>query len=257
MGEVKFLLKFGQRKHIESFAQLGLFFSNAETFWGIEDKLKIKGQGDVLEASSRIFAQKMTIHNYDDHSVVAQIGESNSLFRYDAAKHIPVFCMFAVREQDCYLDDNGKLRIKLSDETKQTIREHFPNADAVAIVDNPMQFLLDVERSLKTPLKHELVHYFHIDKGFATDNGQTAMDMEYMKYLTQDTSPVIENGKKTYSFHADYVYRVLFCKDVFFEREQEYRIVLPAEQILTGTIYPVEYNTEFAIQNLDEFLLET
>lgn len=257
MGEVKFLLKFGQRRHIESFVKSGLFFSTAETFWGIEDNLKIKGQGDILEASSRIFAQEMTIHNYDDHSIVAQIGKSNSLFRYDAAKHIPVFCMFAVREQDCYLDDNGKLRIKLSDETKQTIREHFPNANAVAIIDNPKQFLLDVEKSLKYPSKHESVHYFHIDKGFLTDNGQTAMDMEYMKYLTQDTSPVIENGKKTYSFHVDYVYRVLFCKDVFFEREQEYRIVLPTEEILTGTMYPVEYSVKIAIQDLNGFLLET
>lgn len=257
MSEVKFLLKFGQREHIEAFIKSGLFFSNAESFWGIENDLKIKGQGDILEAGSRIFAQNMTIHDYDDHSVVAQIGKSNSLFRYDAAKHIPVFCMFAVREQDCYLDDKRKLRIKLSDETKQTIREHFPNANAVAIIDNPRQFLLDVERSLKTPLKHELVHYFNIDKGFPTDNGQIAMDMEYMKYLTQDTSPVVENGKKTYSFHVDYVYRVLFCKDVFFEREQEYRIVLPSEEILTGTMYPVEYSTKIAIQDLDEFLLET
>lgn len=46
MNEVKFLLKFGQKKHIEEFANEGLFCSNAETFWGIENKLKLKGQGD-------------------------------------------------------------------------------------------------------------------------------------------------------------------------------------------------------------------
>lgn len=44
------LLKFGRREHTQAFAGGQIFFSNAQTFWGIEDNLKIKGQGDRLEA---------------------------------------------------------------------------------------------------------------------------------------------------------------------------------------------------------------
>ena len=65
MTEIKFLLKFGKREHLESLVKGNIYCSNAITFWGIEDKLKIKGQGDILEAGTRMFAQKMIMHNPD------------------------------------------------------------------------------------------------------------------------------------------------------------------------------------------------
>ena len=42
--------------------------------------------------------------------------------------------MFDVYEDDCKVDITGASIINLSDDKKQTIREHFPNADAVADV---------------------------------------------------------------------------------------------------------------------------
>ena len=49
MADIKYLLKFGKREHLESLVSGNIYCSNAITFWGIEDKLKIKGQGDILE----------------------------------------------------------------------------------------------------------------------------------------------------------------------------------------------------------------
>ena len=40
MTEIKFLLKFGKREHLESLVKGNIYCSNAITFWGIEDKLK-------------------------------------------------------------------------------------------------------------------------------------------------------------------------------------------------------------------------
>ena len=40
MAEIKFLLKFGKREHLESLVKGSIYCSNAITFWGIEDKLK-------------------------------------------------------------------------------------------------------------------------------------------------------------------------------------------------------------------------
>lgn len=253
MNKVKFLLKFGRREHIDMFANGGLFCSNAETFWGIEDELKLKGQGDRLEASSMVFAQRMAIHDYNDHSLIAEVGVGNGLVRYEPAKHIPVFCLFAVYENDCCENNDGSLKIKLSDKTKQTIREHFPNADSVAIIWKPLQFLLDVEKTIGCEIKHELVHYFYIDEGLPTSDGRRAMDHQYMMYLVQDVPPVVENGKKTYSFKAEYVYRALLCKDVFFQDEQEYRIVLPKESVSGGRLYPVKYSQALEVLSLDDF----
>lgn len=64
MSQLKFLLKFGKNLHIEGFIKESLFCSNAETFWGIEKDKKIKGQGDILEAGSRMFTQRMIMQEH-------------------------------------------------------------------------------------------------------------------------------------------------------------------------------------------------
>ena len=253
MGEIKYLLKFGKREHLESLVQGNIYCSNAITFWGIEDKLKIKGQGDILEAGTRMFAQKMVMQHPDTKEVIAEFGKANGLVRVEPAEKMPVFCMFAVYEEDCKADEDGNIVINLSDDKKQTIREHFPNADAVAIIPNPEVFIEDIRKSIGTEIKAEKVNYFYIDKGFKTKDGRTAMDMEYMKYLMQDAPPEKIDGGTKYVFYVDYAFRVLFCKDVFFEKEQEYRIVLPNDTIESGKSYPVILSTNYEICDLEAF----
>lgn len=160
MVEIKYLLKFGKREHLESLVKGNLYYSNAITFWGIEDKLKIKGQGDILEASTRIFAQKMIIHNPYTNEEILMYEKTNTLFNIDSVEKIPVFCMFAVYEDDCKVNDAGTLIINLSEDKKQTIREHFPNADAVVVIPNPEIFIEDVKRSIGTEIKAGRVNYF-------------------------------------------------------------------------------------------------
>lgn len=50
---------------------------------------------------------------------------------------------------------------------------------------------------------------------------------------------------------VDYVYRVLFCKDVFFRDEQEYRILLPSEKIKSSTKYPFTMGVEVDLKNIE------
>ena len=253
MADIKYLLKFGKREHLESLVNGNIYCSNAITFWGIEDKLKIKGQGDILEAGTRMFAQKMIMQHPETKEVIAKCGKANGLVRIEPAEKMPVFCMFVVYEDDCKVDITGVSIINLSDDKKQTIREHFPNADAVAVIPNPEEFIEDVKRSIGTEIKAEKVNYFHIDKGYETTDGEIAMDMEYMKYLMQDASPEKVDGGIRYTFYADYAFRVLFCKDVFFEQEQEYRIVLPNETIEAGKSYPVQLSKDYEIIDLHTF----
>ena len=99
--------------------------------------MKIKGQGDILEAGTRMFAQKMIMHNPDTKEIIAEYGKSNGLMRVEPAEKMPVFCMFAVYEEDCKIDNDRTVSINLSDDKKQTIRDHFPNIDSVAIIPNP------------------------------------------------------------------------------------------------------------------------
>lgn len=252
--DVKFLLKFGEKKHIEEFVDGSLYCSTAERFWGIEKNKKIKGQGDVLEAGSRIFGQRMTIQKHGSDNITVINARTNMLIHVDPAKNIPVFCMFAVYDSDCSKDDAGNYIISLSENTKDTIKKHFPNADTVAIIENPAQFVQDVVDSIGCRVEKGLVHYFNIDKGFEAKDKNVAMDMEYINYLTQDVPIVKNDGEVTRKFCVDYVYRSLFCKDVFFEKEQEYRIVLPEESISEGKHYPVNLSKAIQMMTLDEFM---
>lgn len=82
MSEYKlsFLLKFGKEEHINQFADESLYCSSAITFWGIEKALKIKGQGDVLEAGSRLFTQKMAIFNWSLRRICSCMSISEAHF---------------------------------------------------------------------------------------------------------------------------------------------------------------------------------
>ena len=59
MSNIKYLLKFGRKEHVESFAAGSLYCSNAQTFWGIENNLKIKGQ---QEDTKNIFLMQKKLH---------------------------------------------------------------------------------------------------------------------------------------------------------------------------------------------------
>lgn len=199
-------------------------------------------------------AQNITLLQPGTSNIIAQFGQSKGKVRFEPAKRIPVFCLFAVYEDDCIRSDNGDLVINLTEEKKSKIREHFPNADAVVVISNPETFIQDVKNSIGCEIVSDSVRYFHIEDGLITNNGQTVMDMEYFMYLCQDTPPEKDKNRNTsYSFNVDYVYRALQCKDIYFACEQEYRIILPYESIEQGTKYPIHISAKYDIQDLDDF----
>lgn len=107
MSKIKYLLKFGREAHVNEFAEGSLYCSNAETFWGIEENLKIKGQGDILEAGSRMFAQKMTMQAHGTNETTVFNMNANVLVHFEPAKKTPMFCVFAVYDDDCVVNESG------------------------------------------------------------------------------------------------------------------------------------------------------
>lgn len=101
----------------------------------------------------------MIMQHPDTKEVIAKCGKANGLVRIEPAEKMPVFCMFAVYEDDCKVDITGASIINLSDDKKQTIREHFPNADAVAVIPNPEEFIEDVKEVsvLRLRLKKSII----------------------------------------------------------------------------------------------------
>lgn len=244
-------LKFGEKRYIKGMLDGEFFFSNALSFRRIEENLLIKGQGDKLEGGSVIYAKNMTMIDNQTNEVILTGVKENMFVHYEPANLLPVYCLFACQEKDCTRNEDGSRSFHLSSETISTIKEHFPKADSVVIIDNPEQFVSDVTTSLNTDVKHGLVNYFNL-YGFDSEQGK-AMDIRYFKYLSQDIKPVkVANGTK-YTFSANYVYRSLLCKDVFFENEQEYRFILPEQRITEGKIFKATLNKVLELMDLSEF----
>ena len=65
MTDIKYLLKFGKREHLQDLTDGNLYCSNATTFWGIEDKLKMILSRLVDTFSSRIlYPMRLPSGNY-------------------------------------------------------------------------------------------------------------------------------------------------------------------------------------------------
>jgi len=140
----------------------------------------------------------------------------------------------------------------MDDKIKRDIVDHFEKADSALIIHNPASFLNDLQNSIKSDVKSDLVHYFHVE-GYPRDDGSFSLDLEYFKYLCQDTPPRRTEDGLVYSFAPDYVYRVLFCKDIFFTNEQEFRILLPKDFIKEPTEYSITYNeSRMTLVSLDD-----
>ena len=241
LDEIKLLIKFGEKRHLESLASGSMYFSHAQRFREFEEKLKIRGQGDRYEGASRIFAQRSSFQNKTSQEAQQLPDGSTFQITYESVDNIPVFCLFSCFERDCIVIDGGTVQININDVVQRDIVDHFVKADSALIIHNPTSFANDIRNSIKGNIKAEEVNYFHVE-GYPRKEGGFAIDLDYFKYLCQDTPPRKFKNGYVYSFNADYSYRALFCKDVFFTNEQEFRILLPEDSINEPTEYKITLN---------------
>lgn len=252
MEDIKFLIKFGEEKYMKRFAGGNIYFSNALRFRELEKTLQKKGQGDRLEGASKIYAVKMEAYNKDTGSFEGRVNNVSVIANYEPANNIPVFCLFTCYTKDCIKVDDKTYRLSLDSNIVQNIVNHFDKADTAAIVVNPLNFVNDIQIAFNNNAKTENVHYFHIE-GIPSENG-IAQDMQYYEYLAQDTPPQKVDGIIRYTFNVKYVYRCLFCKDMFFKEEQEYRILLPEKKIIAPQEFYVPLSTPIKLFNMKEIL---
>ena len=251
--DIKVLLKFGERKYIQDLINGDFYFSNAKKFRDIEVGQKNKGQGDILEGGSYVYAVDGQIYNNNDTALLKTIENQDILIHYAPANNIPVYCMFACDyDHICRIDENH-IRVILSDDEKEDMRKHFAKADAVVVFANPQCLMNDFYKSLGETVKSDLVHYFQVS-GIKEDGKVPHLDLSYYEYLTKDVPPEEIDGAKKYVFLEEYVYRSLFCKDMFFKNQQEYRIVLSDNRIEEPQVFHIDLSVKPKIFDLDMIL---
>lgn len=250
MKEVKYLLKFGQKEHIQQFVDGNLYCANSKLYRGIEQQQNTKGQGDILEGIFKVFAQNLKAVNRTTGEEISVKDRIVNL-EYDGLDKTPIFCMFAVFEDDCINDIEGNISIKLNVETKHIISEHFPNADTVAIINNPTQFCDDLTKHFNNGVKYGLVEYFNISNGLLGIDGKPSIDGRVVqKIIGKELSEV---KGRTINVNTSDFQNILFCKDTFFEKQQEFRIILTTAQIENGTTFRIRFTEKPEVMSITDF----
>lgn len=197
-----------------------IYFGKAKHYREIEEK--VKGQGDKKEGVFVVQAVNGTVESLDGNDRICQINGQVTLNAIlPEVNDIPVFCLFAVYDKDCVCESD-RINIRLSDEIKETIKSHFPEADTVAIIKKPLEFrqrLIENLKNIHKTIQAEEVHYFWIE-GIPVVDPKTgkptkANDVRYFQYLIKSQANI-----------SGTAYKILWTKDVFFKCEQEYRFVI-------------------------------
>ena len=251
--DIKYLLKIGKRKNISSIQKGQVWMSTPECLRPLEASL-VKGQGDKLEGGMHITASKMWLTDRITGHSLSRDGEINLDVLMDPVKTVPIYCLFSVYEKDV---ENG--RIKLNLQTQDTIREHFPEADAVAVIKYPEEFIKEFETTIHDEgesamlgCKHGEVQYFDM---YGVGD-KKAIDGRFIEFITGGRKPEKTSKRQMIPIYEDDSWRHLFCKDVFFQGEQEYRFILPKVTVDRGKLFEIKLSEKIEIFDLEEFFSE-
>ncbi|WP_437828985.1 hypothetical protein ACQRXC_14980 [Niallia taxi] len=199
------LLKFTPFK--DSFLSGNLYMNNFKRYIDMEKESGIKGVGDKYEAAHVYKNLSFKMYDSVTNELVLE-GESSAMdFRLDGAEKRPVLCLFAITGEllEVVREDEEYYHTKISlpeDQAKKMISEF---GDELIFI-NPVGFLNKVTAVLN-------------EKDFS----YRASLVKYDDYSI-NSSARLESYKKNDN-------EIYFWKDIFFENQYEYRIVITDQEI--------------------------
>ncbi|OMD66201.1 hypothetical protein [Paenibacillus odorifer] len=199
--EILFMVKFTQERFVESLVNGNLYMNPIKYFVELEEKTKIKGQGDKFEGANVIRDFNFTLYK---HGTKEKVGEGYSdllVERNHYYDDLPIFCITAFTPQDFKVvnetDEILSLVFDLDEQDKSVMEETFGEK---AIVINAAEFMNSVDAHM---INNNLAY--------------SARLVDYFDYSVNHEARIRDYGKSVSS---------LFVKDDFFKHQREYRIAL-------------------------------
>ncbi len=203
-----FFVKFSnEKKHLESLRDGSLYMNNLRYYVELEKKTGIKGMGDVLEASNVVNNVSLKFYHHGTDLLAFETEAKSMQIRFEETLDKPVFCLLSVKpdmlevtkmEHNCI-----DAKLVFTHEQKDKILREFGN---FALVIPWKPFTDKVFDALKA-------------KGY-----QAVGDFVRYSDFSVNLSERMESFNKQ---DAD----MFFWKDVAFEYQREFRIVILNENI--------------------------
>jgi hypothetical protein len=238
--DILFFVKFGERSHMESLSRGEMYFSLADEFIKQEEMQQKKGQGDSYEGRMNMLFNQVVLRNPETKEVLCVLSNSNMNFGFETVANMPLFCLTAGYAKDCKFINDNKYHILFSEMKTQVICEHFEKADTALIIKQPNVFIEDVKKVFNKKCKADTIKYYNM----------SILTTDRLKYLMDITK--IQSGKEI-SINIKDAYKHLFCKDFYFEEQQEFRFIANELHIKQPTIYKIDMNSKTELIDLKDF----
>lgn len=257
LKDIRFLVKFGKREHLEDIIKGEIYFTNAKRLIEIESIKMRKGQGDSGEGRTKIAFNSARLYNTATGKLEREITDNILDLGYQYVPDIPVFCLTAVYEKDMTRNTDGTVTINISDNIKKNIKSSFDEADAALIIKAPQIFDKDIRSYFNNLCESDVMKYYkNMSKGVITiemieyiAGSYKNLNLSEKDYLVKLTTSI---SNSTYYFTLQNLHRILFCKDAeYFKDQQEYRFVAYQYSIDKPQKLPIKTSAEMEIVDID------
>ena len=204
-GIFLFLLKFTD--YPDELLNGNIYMGNLKKYIDIEKENGVKGMGDMLEASQVYRDMDITMRDNSNNQVVLKGKAPSMILRWEGDEKKPVFCTFLLTEQHFKFDFEDEENMHFVLDIEETEIQHMLESFSETLV------LIDATAFIKRFDAKSL------EKGYNIVRGSVSYD---------DLS--INNTNRIKSYFKDNS-QVFFWKDIFFEKQNEYRIVILNEEV--------------------------
>ncbi len=229
-------IKYSTEQRLLAFMEEGkMFFNPAQKFREIEEKQLIKGQGDRYDSGLHSMANTVVTKLPDGRKAVAHDIEVSLLM--SPARYTPIFCL--KRSKNEYITKKYYYELK----------SQFPDYTHAIIIDDEKEFLENIRFSMTSKaFAHKVFYQDNYFLDFIDFMYSGISDIRfypikkkrhsyYAHILVENNSGKIE---RDFWIDSSNYFKTMFRKDIFFQNQNEYRIVLPHERIKEGRSFQIK-----------------
>lgn len=229
------LIKLGKAEHIYNLSNKGeMFFNTCKYFRDLEEEQLQKGIGDVNDGGVHAITEKVRIISPNFKKDIDEYVDAGFIVK--PALNVPVFCLRKTESS------------AISYEMCNKIKNQFPKYTHALIIENEKEFLENVRYSFRNKaFAHKIFYqngwyedFLHFIYSGSSDIRFYPTRVKGNKYYADICLPENLYKKNTIRIDDSNFYRMMYRKDMFFEEQQEYRIVLPRETIEEGKVYTIK-----------------
>ena len=247
MDNIFCFVKFGEKFFNEKLQKGEVYFSHSKKMNDIETKELIKGQGDKFDGKHIMILKNIKIidENGDEKVFNHKI---RIIISYPNVEDMPMYCMSYISKKFCKDYKNKKnYKVDCGYDFEKTIREHFPKADSALVILDIRSFLKQIESNgyVNGKLLHEKIGYYSMNNEY--------LDLRLYKFMCGYPADEPLDMKRPLSFAFPDRHKILFCKDVYFEGEEEYRLLLPERRISEPKTIKIDKIENSYLLSLEDF----